>query len=136
MGPGSEVLEMPEGGAPGQEGAGTFLQLGGGCGRGPRDLVADIPWRPRGPNWQGQLRTGAGPALFPGWRPLSIQALRLLGAGWAAGTWGRGLSRESLEAWGHWGSLGGWGRTRRSSRSRRGSSCTNLTTRRRRCRCG
>lgn len=26
------------------------------------------------PNWQGQLRTRAQPALFPGWRPLSIQA--------------------------------------------------------------
>lgn len=42
--------------------------------RGPRDLAADIPQRPRGPNWQGQLRTGAEPALFPGWRLLSIQA--------------------------------------------------------------
>lgn len=47
----------------------------GGCGRNPRDLAADIPQKPRGPNWQGQLQTGAEPALFPGWRPLSIQAL-------------------------------------------------------------
>lgn len=47
--------------------------LGGGCGRGPRDLEADIPQRPRDPNWQGQLQTGAGPALFPRWHPLSIR---------------------------------------------------------------
>ena len=29
LGPGSEVLEMPEGGAPGQEGLGTFLPAWG-----------------------------------------------------------------------------------------------------------
>lgn len=53
----------------------SHLSAWSGRSRNPRDLAADIPQEPRGPNWQGQLQTGAEPALFPGWRPLSIQAL-------------------------------------------------------------
>lgn len=53
----------------------SHLSAWSGCSRNPRDLAADIPQKPRGSNWQGQLQTGAEPALFPGWRPLSIQAL-------------------------------------------------------------
>ena len=138
-GPVSEVLKRHPRGCLG----GRHLPPSSGVGvaEAPRDLVADIPWRPRGPNWQGQLRTAAGPALFAGWRLLSIQALLLLGARWAAGTVGPppGVSRGTeppRSLWRGLGALGGWGRTRRSSRSRRGSSCTSLTRQRRRCRCG
>lgn len=53
----------------------SHLSALSGCRRNPRDLAAEIPQKPRGPNWQGQLQTEAEPALFPGWRPLSIQAL-------------------------------------------------------------
>lgn len=70
------VGEMPDGVLRGQ---GSCIprkpppSLGRGCSRGPRDLAADIPQRPRGSKWQGQLQTGAEPALFPGWHPLSIR---------------------------------------------------------------
>lgn len=46
----------------------------------------------RGPNWQGQLRTGARQALFQG-GVCSPFGQRLFGAGWAVGTRSRGWSR-------------------------------------------
>ena len=124
--------EMPEGG-PGAGGGGhlppssamarvtlwlTFL--GGHVAPTGRDSCAQGPDRLCS---QGGARSPFGPRACLG-----------LGGQWAPGV--GGCSHESLEAQGHRVSLGGWGRTRRSSRSRRGSSCSSLTRRRRRCSCG
>lgn len=105
-GPVSEVLKRRPRGCLG--GQAPSSQLGVGVAEAPRDLVADIPWRPRGPNWQGQLRTATDQLCSQGGAGSPSRPCSFWGLGGQLALCGP--LHECLEARSHQGLSGGGSR--------------------------